>query len=39
MVAMRTRIKRAKKQKASGAVLVADPADSAEEAGLQLRKR
>jgi len=35
MVAMRTRAKRAKKQKPNGAVLVVDPADSAEEAGLR----
>jgi DNA topoisomerase-1 len=35
MVAMRTHAKRAKKQKPNGAVLVVDPADSAEEAGLR----
>src|SRR5882757_6021159 len=35
MVAMRTRAKRAKKQRSNGTVLVADPADSAEEAGLR----
>jgi DNA topoisomerase I len=35
MVAMQTRAKRAKKQKPNGAVLVVDPADSAEEAGLR----
>jgi DNA topoisomerase I len=35
MVAMRTRAKRAKKQKPNGAGLVVDPADSAEEAGLR----
>jgi DNA topoisomerase-1 len=35
MVAMRTRAIRAKKQKPNGAVLVVDPADSAEEAGLR----
>jgi len=35
MIAMRTHAKRAKKQKPNGAVLVVDPADSAEEAGLR----
>jgi DNA topoisomerase I len=35
MAAMQTRAKRAKKQKPNGAVLVVDPADSAEEAGLR----
>ena len=35
MVAMRTGARRAKKQKPNRAVLVVDPADSAEEAGLQ----
>jgi len=35
MVAMRTRAKRAKKQRSNGAVLVVDLADSAEEAGLR----
>jgi DNA topoisomerase-1 len=35
MVAMPTRAKKAKKQKLNGEVLVADPAESAEEAGLR----
>ena len=35
MFVMRTRAKRVKKQKPNGAVLVVDPADSAEEAGLR----
>jgi DNA topoisomerase I len=35
MFVMRTRSKRSRKQKANGAVLLADPADSAEEAGLR----
>jgi DNA topoisomerase I len=35
MFVMRTRSKRSRKQKTNGAVLVVDPADSAEEAGLR----